>query len=188
MKITIGVSNRHIHLKESDLKVLFGDEYKLEKQKDLTQPKQFASTAKLTIKTDKSEIDGVRVLGPVRDYTQVEISKTDAYSLGLNPPIRESGDLEGAEEITVIGPTGEITKKCCIIPNRHIHISPEQMKELGLKDKEKVFVAVGEEKKALLDNVYIKETKDGVLELHLDTDDGNGNLLKTGDYGELIID
>ena len=101
MKVRIGVSNRHVHLKEEDFKKLFGDVV-LEKDKDLYQPNQFASIYKLTIKTLKNEIKNVRVLGPFRSYTQIEISKTDAYTLGLNPPIRTSGDLDGSEVVTLI--------------------------------------------------------------------------------------
>ena len=108
MKISIGVSNRHVHLTKEHLSILFGANYELEKKNDLTQPGQYASTAVVTIKTSKSEIDNVRVLGPIRNYTQVEISKTDAYKLGLNPPVRNSGDLGGSAHITIVGPNGSI--------------------------------------------------------------------------------
>ena len=108
MKISIGVSNRHVHLTKEHLNILFGEGYGLEKKNDLTQPGQFASTALVTIKTEKSEISNVRVLGPVRPYTQVEISKTDAYKLGLNPPVRNSGDLKDSAPITIVGPNGSV--------------------------------------------------------------------------------
>ena len=96
MKISVGVSNRHIHLKKEDLEVLFGVGYELSFYKELNQPGQFASLEKVTIKTEKDEISNVRILGPVRNYTQVEISKTDAFKLGINPPVRTSGDLKNS--------------------------------------------------------------------------------------------
>ena len=103
MKVLLGVSNRHVHLTNEDYKTLFGDE-PLGKVKDLVQPGQFSSDKKVTIKTEKKAIENVRLLGPLRSYTQVEISKTDSFSLGLNPPMRNSGDLDGAETIIIIGP------------------------------------------------------------------------------------
>lgn len=102
MKVKVGVSNRHVHLSEKDLKTLFGEDYKLTILKNLTQPGQYACTETVTIETEKNSIQKVRVLGPVRNYTQVEISKTDSYTLGLNPPIRDSGNLENSCGITLI--------------------------------------------------------------------------------------
>lgn len=186
MKTIIGVSNRHIHLTKEDYNVLFGN-IKLEKYKDLRQKGEFSSNLKVTLKSQKNVIQNVRVLGPFRNYTQVEISKTDSYVLGINPPIRNSGDLDDAEEITIIGDVGQITKRCCIIPTRHIHMSPSEREKLGLNNIEFVSVKVGLEKKSILENVYIKESENGVLELHLDTDDANANFLKSGDYAELFF-
>lgn len=187
MKVSIGVSNRHVHLSENDLKVLFGEEYILTKKNDLTQPGQYASTAFVTIKTAKSEIENVRVLGPVRNYTQVEISKTDSYKLGLNPPVRNSGELENSSAITIIGPKGSIDlKEGCIIAARHIHILPEQIKQYGFEGIEKVSVKINSEKGGIIDNVYLKPSDEAFFELHLDTDDANANLIKNGDIGEII--
>ncbi len=186
MKVLLGISNRHIHLTEEDYKVLFGDE-PLGKVKDLVQPGQFSSDKKVTLKTEKRSIDGVRLLGPFRKYTQVEISKTDSFSLGINPPIRNSGDLDGAAVITIIGPKGEVTKPCCIIANRHLHINRKQREELGLMNVEKVSTKIISEKTTIFDDVWIKESEDFTLELHLDTDDGNGSLAKTGDEVEIFI-
>ena len=109
MNINIGISNRHVHLKKEHLDILFGLDYNLTHLKDINQPGQFACKEKVTLKTDKDIIDNVRVLGPIRPYTQVEISKTDAFKLGLNPPIRKSGDLKGSESVTIIGPNGTLT-------------------------------------------------------------------------------
>lgn len=187
MKVSIGVSNRHVHLTQKHLNILFGDQYELEKKKDLTQPGQFSSMALVTIKTDKSEISNVRVLGPVRNYTQVEISKTDAYKLGLNPPIRNSGDLKGSSPITLIGPKGTIDlEEGCIIATRHIHILPDQVKIYGLEGKEKVNVKLYGEKGGIITNVYLKISDEAFFELHLDTDDANAHLVKNGDIGEIL--
>ena len=186
MKVVLGVSNRHVHLTEEDYKILFGDE-PLGKVKDLVQPGQYSSDKKVTIKTEKRAIENVRLLGPLRKYTQVEISKTDSFSLGINPPIRNSGDLDGSEVVTIIGPNGEITKPCCIIANRHLHINKAQREELGLVGVEKVNAKIVSEKTTIFEDVWIKESDDYTLELHIDTDDGNGSLAKTGDEVEIFI-
>lgn len=185
MKVLLGVSNKHVHLTDEDLKILFGDE-KLNVVKNLVQPGQFSSDKKVTIKTEKTTMENVRVLGPTRSYTQVEVSRTDSIKLGINPPVRNSGDLEGAEVVTIIGPNGEITKPCCILANRHIHINRKQREELGLMDVEKVKVIIDTEKRTIFEDVHIREADNYTLELHLDTDDGNGSLAKTGDYVEII--
>ena len=187
MKVSIGVSNRHVHLTKEHLNILFGEGYELEKKNDLNQPGQYASNAFVTIKTDKDEINNVRVLGPVRSYTQVEISKTDAYKLGLNPPVRNSGDIKGSESITIIGPNGSIDiSEGCIIAARHIHILPSQAKSYGLENREKVNVKLNGEKGGVITNVYLKISNDAFFELHLDTDDANAHLIKNGDIGEII--
>ena len=188
MKINIGVSNRHVHLKQDDLEVLFGEGYSLTKYRDLTQTGEFASQEKLSIKTDKDIIDNVRVLGPIRSYTQVEISLTDAYKLGLKPPVRDSGDLIDSEDITLIGPKGELkVKNCCIIASRHIHINNIDRKNLGLDGIDMVSVKIDGIKGGILDNVNIKENDSYVFELHIDTDDANAHMIKNGDVGEIII-
>ena len=187
MKVSIGVSNRHVHLKEEHIKVLFGDNYKLEKKNDLNQPGQYSSTSVVTIKTDKSEIENVRVLGPVRNYTQVEISRTDAYKLGINPPVRNSGDLNGSSPITLIGPKGSIDLEFgCIIATRHIHLTREHMKLYNLEGKETVNVKLYGEKGGIITNVYLKVSDEAFFELHLDTDDANAHLVKSGDIGEIL--
>lgn len=186
MEVSVGLSNRHVHLTEEDYKLLFGD-IEIEKRNDLTQPGQFACVNSVTLKGSKREIENVRLLGPLRDYTQVEISKTDSYTLGVDPPVRNSGDLEGAAEIEIIGPKGSIKRNACIIATRHIHISPEDRKRLNLENVETVKVKINGEKASILENVYLKEIENSFLELHLDTDDGNASLLKQGDKVEIII-
>ncbi len=187
MRVPIGISARHIHLTKKHLEILFGIDYCLEKLKDLNQPGEYASTSTLTIKGPKDIIEKVRVLGPLRNYTQVEISKTDAYKLGLTPPVRESGDIKKSSPITLIGPKGELKlDEGCIIASRHIHITPTLLKELNLENKEKVNVLIKSKKGGIIHDVTLKVSKNYYFELHLDTDDGNSFLLNQGDFGEII--
>jgi len=188
MKISVGVSNRHVHLKQSDLRVLFGEGYELHNAADLTQPGMFKAEEVVTIKTDKAEIKNVRVIGPTRMYTQIEISKTDSYKLGLNPPIRNSGDLMGSEEITIIGPKGEIKTNGCIIATRHIHLTEEQMKYYKLEGKDSVNVLLPGVKGGIISNVYLRPSSNAFFELHIDTDDANAHMIKNGDIVEILED
>lgn len=187
MKIQVGVSNRHVHLDEQDFIYLFGKEKKSQEYflKNLYQPNEYATELTVQIKTEKAVIDKVRVLGPNRSYTQVEISKTDAYKLGINPPIRESGDLSDAEEIIIKYQGKELKKRCCIIPNRHIHITSEEKEKLKLPDI--VSVKTNGEKSIIFNNVFLKVCPKANLELHIDTDDANAALLKTKDMVEIIF-
>lgn len=186
MKVSIGVSNRHVHLSETDFKKIFNDDRKLEIVKKLNQPGEFASNLKVSLKTDKSIIENVRVLGPLRNYTQVEISKTDAYKLGLNPPVRESGDLLNSETITIIGDNEIEIPSCCIIATRHIHATHEDIKKYNLNPHKKYSVKVLGEKGGTLDNVSVKVSDNYFFELHIDTDDANAHMLQNGSEGFII--
>lgn len=187
MKVSIGVSNRHVHLKKEHLEVLFGQGFELHHEKDLVQPGEFATSEFVTIKTSKDEINKVRILGPIRKYTQVEISKTDAYKLGLNPPVRNSGELVGSSPITIVGPMGSVDlTEGCIIATRHIHITPSMVHELGLDGLETVSVKLDGEKGGIISNVYIKANDNYAYEMHIDTDDANAHLIKSGDIAEII--
>ena len=186
MEVTLGVSNRHIHLNEEDFKLLFGNK-KIEKTKDLVQTNQYATDLYIDIKTNKNEIKNVRLVGPIRNYTQVEISKTDAYYLGINPPVRNSGDLDNASVITIKGPNGIITKPSAIIATRHIHVSPDEIKKRHLEDVQEVNVTFKGEKGMTFHNVKLKIEDQAIWQLHLDTDDANSSLLKTGDIGIVEI-
>lgn len=178
MEINIGISNRHVHLTKEHLDILFGENYELTKRNDLSQLGQFACEEIVTIKTAKNEIKKVRILGPVRNYTQVEISKTDSFTLGLNPPVRESGDVKDSEAITLIGPKGEVTlNEGCIIATRHIHANPDDVKKLNLEGINYVDVKIPGLKGGILHHVSIKVDPSYTLELHLDTDDGNAHLI-----------
>ena len=185
MKITVGVSNRHVHLTESDYKILFGNT-PFTKRNDLKQPGMFASELVVTIKGTKRSIENVRVLGPLRSYTQVEISKTDSYFLGVEPPVRSSGDLRDASLITIIGPCGEITKEAAIIAERHIHVDKKIRQEKNLIGIDKVSIKISGEKSGMINNVHLKDSDEAYFELHLDTDDANAFLLKQDDIVEII--
>ena len=185
MNIQVGISNRHIHLTESDYITLFGN-IPLEKRNDLVQKGEYASTSVVKIIGPKGEIDKVRVLGPFRTYTQVEVSTTDTYKLGIKPIVRTSGDLEDAEEITIEGPKNTITKKCAIVATRHIHLNNEDLKKYDLDPNKMYKIKINGEKCAILEKVHLKVKETAVLELHLDTDDANACLLKQKDKVELI--
>ncbi len=187
MKINIGVSNRHVHLCEDDFKKLFNNKV-MENVRDLTQIGEFASNLKVSLKTDKGIIDNVRVLGPIRNYTQVEISKTDAYKLGLNPPVRESGEIEGSENITIIGDNELYVEECCIIASRHIHAHPDDIEKYNLDPNQKYSVRVLGEKGGVMENVSIKVSDKYVFEMHIDTDDANAHLLVSGSEGIILDD
>ena len=187
MKIKVGISNRHVHLKEEDLVKLFGENYKLTMKKPLSQIGEFASVETVSIKTDKNLIDNVRVLGPVRSYTQVEISRTDAYKLGINPPVRESGNLAGSETVEIIGPKGSIiASESTIIAERHIHINTNDLEQYGFKQGEIVKIKIDGIKGGVINNVKIKTKDTYTFELHLDTDEGNAFLLNNGDIVDII--
>ena len=186
LKTTVGVSNRHVHLSENDFKVLFGDAT-LTKLRDINQIGQFAANEVVCIKTDKNQIENVRIIGPLRTYTQVEISKTDARLLGLNPPIRKSGDIKDSESITIIGPKGQITtKEGCILANRHVHFTKEMAKQYNLVEDQKIFVKINTEKSGTIE-AFAKISEDAFFELHLDTDDANAFLLNNNDEVDIII-
>lgn len=186
-KIKVGISNRHVHLNQEDLEILFGTGSSLEHDRDLVQTGEYASKQKVTIKTEAGEIANVRVLGPVRPYTQVEISRTDAYKLKINPPVRDSGDLENAEKITIVGPVGEVVKESnCILATRHIHASEDDMVKYNLDASKMYKVRVDGLKGGVFDNVNIKVKDSYVFELHIDTDDANAFLIKSGDELEII--
>ena len=180
--VPIGISNRHIHLSEADLEILFGKGYSLTPIKELSQPGQYACKETLTIVGPSLRpIENVRVLGPIRKQSQVEISKTDSYVLKVKPPVRESGKLSGSAPITLIGPKGVVTlKEGCIIANRHIHMSEDEAKIFGLRDYDFVTVDVEGERRTRWFDVQVRVHKDFRLEMHVDTDDANAAGIGNG--------
>ena len=187
MKVNIGVSARHVHLTLEDIEILFGKGYTLTKRNDLSQPGQYACEEQVILKGKKSEIPGVRILGPERIKTQVEISKTDAYKLGINPPIRLSGDLDDASEITIVGPCGAITRNAAIIAARHIHVTKQEANDLGIYGKEKVSFKVASMRGGIMDDVYVRISEKFKCEIHVDTDEANAFLINNDDKVELLI-
>ena len=185
MKVNVGISNHHVHLNEDDYKILFGN-IPLTKRNDLTQPGMYACNETVTIKGNKRNIENVRILGPLRDYTQVEVSKTDCYFLGNDAPVRNSGDLIDAGEITLIGPCGEITKKALIIATRHIHVDKNIRNKYHLEGLDKVSIKIDGIKGGIINNVYLKDSDEAYFEIHLDTDDANAFLLNQGDLVEIF--
>ncbi|HPC25379.1 MAG TPA: phosphate propanoyltransferase [Fervidobacterium sp.] len=186
--IIAGVSNRHVHLSREDLDLLFGKGYTLTPTKDLGQPGQFACKEMVTIVGPKGSIENVRILGPERKDTQIEISLTDAFKLGIMPPVRDSGDIEGTPGITIIGPNGKLEKeKGVIIAKRHVHMHPSDAEKFGVKDKDivKVIVENGD-RKLIFDDVLIRVSEKFALEFHVDTDEANAALLKTGDVVYIV--
>lgn len=173
--IPVGISNRHIHLTEGDVERLFGAGYKLTPIKELSQPGQYACKETLTIVGPSMRpIENVRVLGPTRPKSQVEVSMTDSYVLKIKPPVRESGKLEGSAPIRIIGPKGVVElSEGCIIANRHIHMSPSEAQTFGVKDYDFVTVDVNGARPARWFGVQVRVHKDFRLEMHVDTDDAN---------------
>lgn len=182
-EIPVGISNRHIHLTQEHLEILFGKGYSLTHLKDLSQPGQYACKETLTIVgPSMRSIEGVRVLGPLRRASQVEISVTDSYVLKVKPPVRESGKLQGSAPITIIGPKGIVQlSEGCIIANRHIHMSPDDAAHFGVKDGDYIDVdATTGTKRTRWFDVQVRVHKDFCLEMHVDTDDANAVGFKNG--------
>lgn len=182
-EIPVGISNRHIHLNKEDLETLFGKGYELTPIKDLSQPGQYACKETLTlVGPSMRSIENVRVLGPLRKKSQVEISVTDSFVLKVKPPVRESGKTEGSAPVTIIGPRGIVSlKEGCIIANRHIHMSPDDAARFGVKDGDYIDVdAFSGTKRTRWFDVQIRVNEAFRLEMHVDTDDANAVGFKNG--------
>ena len=186
-KILTEVSIRHVHLAEKDFKKLFGDNYKLHPLKDLSQPGQFAAKETVDLINKGREIKNVRILGPLRKETQVELALTDAYHLKINPPLRMSGDLEGTPGIKIRGPKGTITlKKGVIIAKRHLHISIEQAKKLKLKNGQKIKIKIPGERNLTFGEIIVRVSDKYDLAFHIDSDEGNAAGINGKTYGEIV--
>ncbi len=180
--IPVGVSNRHIHLSKSDLETLFGEGYELTPIKELSQPGQYACRELLTIiGPSMRPIENVRVLGPVRKVSQVEISATDSYVLKVKPPVRESGNIKDSAPIRIVGPKGVVElSEGCIIANRHIHMSPDEAQGFGVCDGDYVDIDVNGKRRTRWFDVQVRVHKDFRLEMHVDTDDANAAGIGNG--------
>lgn len=184
--IPVGISARHVHLCREDVETLFGKGYQLNKKKDLMGGQFAAQECVTLVGTKLRAIENVRVLGPERKSSQVEVAKTDAIRLGLNAPVRLSGDLAGSAPIALVGPKGVVyLKEGCIIAKRHIHMSPADAAKFGVKDKQVVKVRFESGRGGVLEDVPIRVDDTFTLEMHIDTDEANG-LGISKDKGILI--
>ena len=181
--VKINISARHVHLTREAHAKLF--DHDLTVRNPLNQVGQFAANETVTVKTAKGVFENVRIIGPLRSYNQVELSMTDARKLGIKPPVRKSGHLDGAEVVTISTPKGEITEACCIIADRHVHMNPDTALKLGVVDDEMLKLAIPGVKSGVID-VKAKVSDDGYFEVHLDTDDANAFLINPQDEGTLF--
>lgn len=180
-QVPVGISVRHIHLTRADVDALFGRSYQLTPKKALSQPGQFACEECLDVIGPKGELKKVRILGPERPATQVELAQTDCRNIGVSAPVRSSGDTAGTPGITLRGPKGELrVPEGVIIADRHLHMSPAEAAAFGLADGDRIRVEIGSEKPGILGNVLVRASSKCALDLHIDTDDGNAFLLKQG--------
>ena len=186
--VPVGISNRHIHLSAADLEKLFGKGYELTPMKDLSQPGQYACKECLTlVGPSLRPIENVRVLGPVRKTSQVEISLTDSYVLKVKPPVRESGNVAGSAPVRLIGPKGVVElDEGCIIANRHIHMSPSDAAVYGVSDGDLVTVDVNGTKRTRWYDVQIRVSEAFRLEMHVDTDDANAAGIRNGSKVKIV--
>lgn len=187
MHIPVGVSARHIHLSQEHLIALFGAGAELHPQKALSQPGQYASAETVDVQGPRGTIERVRVLGPVRAKTQVEISKTDALKLGLQPPVRDSGDTEDTPGLTVIGPCGQVVLRGgVIVAKRHVHFSPDEARRYGVRNGQELKLRATGERGLIWEHVTARVSPKYRLDFHLDTDEANAAGLQTGDEVEVI--
>ena len=187
MKFIVETSARHVHVTQEDLETLFGKGYELTKKKDLSQPGQFASNEKVKIVGSKKELTA-SILGPVRPETQIELSLTDARSIGVAAPIRESGDVAGSGACKLVGPAGEVeVKEGVIAAKRHIHATTEDAEKLGVKDKDIVSVKIDTDGRSLVfSDVVVRVSPKYALAMHIDTDEANAAACAGEVYGEIV--
>jgi len=185
--VPIGISNRHIHISQEDLEKLFGKNYELTNIKNLVQTGEFAAEETLTIKGPKDNLEKVRILGPTRPATQVEISQTDSFKLGINVPVRQSGQVEGTPGCILVGPKGEVEiKEGVIVADRHIHMSPDDAQKFNVKDGDRVSVHIDGARELTFHNVLVRVKSSFVLEFHIDTDEANACLVKNNDMVSVL--
>ncbi len=188
MKFIVETSARHVHLSQEHLEALFGKDFVLTKKKDLSQPGQYACEERVTIVGPKKELKGVSILGPVRKDTQVELSLTDARSIGVTAPVRESGDIGGSAPCKIVGPQGEIEiAEGVIAAKRHIHATTADAKELGVENGQVVSVKVDTEGRSLVfGDVVVRVSDSYALAMHIDTDESNAAGCGREVYGEIV--
>lgn len=187
MKVLVETSARHIHLTDEHVEILFGKGATLTKKKDLSQPGQFACEERVTIVGPKKPIPNVSILGPTRKASQVEVSFTDARTLGISAPVRESGDVAGTPGCKLVGPCGELDlENGVIIAKRHIHMTPEDAEAAGVKDKDIVSLKIDSDRSAVLGDVVIRVSPKFATAAHIDTDEANATCAFGLCYGEIV--
>ncbi|MFJ2973292.1 phosphate propanoyltransferase [Kluyvera sp. NPDC087067] len=185
--IPVGISNRHVHLAQQDVEALFGKGYTLTPLKPLRQPGQFAAEECVTIVGPKGSLKNVRVLGPTRPVTQLEVSRADCFTLGISAPVRESGQLEKAGDALLVGPKGHVDLHSQVICAwRHIHMSPQDARRLNVVNGQKVSVRSAGERQLTFDEVVVRVREDFALEFHIDTEEANAAGLKNGAQVTLV--
>ena len=187
-KVMVETSARHIHVSQQDLETLFGAGYQLTKKKDLSQPGQYACAERVDVVGPKKTLAGVSILGPTRKATQVEISLTDARSIGVSAPIRESGDTAGSGACKLVGPAGEVElTEGVIAAKRHIHMTSADAAEFGLTDKQVVSVKIDNaDRSTVFGDVVVRVSDSFALAMHIDTDEANAACAFAGTEGEII--
>ncbi len=186
-KVIVETSARHVHITKEDLEALFGEGYELHAKKDLSQPGEFASDERVTVAGPKREIPNVIILGPTRTATQVELSMTDARSIGVDAPVRESGDVAGSAGVTLIGPKGRVTlSEGCIVAKCHVHLDPVTAEQFGVTNKQMVKVACeGAGRRVVFENVVARVSEKFAAAMHVDTDEANA--AGSPKEGEIIV-
>ncbi len=185
IKVQIEVSAKHIHLSRQDIDLLFGKNYQLKKKNNISQTGQFATVETVSLKSKKSEFKNIRIVGPERKESQIELSITDCFKLGLKPVFHISGNTQGAPKVMVLGPKGKVMVPA-IVPLRHIHISDQTAKKYGLKNRQIVKVKIKKSRALLFDKVVVRTHPTFRFRLHLDTDEGNAAGVKQGERGEIV--
>ncbi len=185
--IKVGVSARHVHLSQKDLETLFGKGHELTPKKYLMGGQYAAEECVTLVSPSLKTIEGVRVLGPVRKDSQIEISRTDTFKLKVSPPVRPSGEIKGSAPMALVGSKGSVfLNEGCIIANRHIHMTPADAEKYGIKDNDTVDVEIQNTKPTRYYDVQVRVHKDFTTEMHIDTDDANASAIKTGDRVEIL--
>ena len=183
--VPVEISARHVHLTATDWTALFG-ESTIIPDHAISQPTQFVATQRVKLRGPKGEYESVGVVGPFREYTQVEVAASEARHLGVTPPVVESGQLDQAAEITIIGPVGEITRGYAITPQRHLHCNPDDAAKLGLKNGQTISAVVAGPKGMRLDNIIVRVNPEFALSMHLDIDEGNACGWQPGLTAEIV--
>lgn len=185
-EISVQLSNHHVHLSVEDMKAIYGDDYEYTNVKQLG-PTNFVTDVTATVSGPKGSISGLKVLGPNRKLTQVELLRGDTFKLGVKPPVCESADPETAAEVTITGPKGSVTKKCAIVAQRHIHIGNEIIEDYGLSPNQLVSLETEGERGVVFKNTLVRMGKGNKCVVHIDTEEGNAAGLKNGDIVKIVL-